>query len=229
MAVNTLYTIAEIAGRGSAGDGGLATSASLYPAAIALDGSGNLYIADSEGEVVRMVPNNNGSFFGQSMTANFIYTIAGIGMVPGYAGDRRAATSALLNFPGGVTLDSSGNLYIADTQNNRIQVVPKSSGTYFGQSMTANAIYTAVGGLGPNAGHSGIGTAATSALLNTPTGVAMDSQNNLYIADYFNDRIQMVPKSSGTYFGQSMTGNAIYTIAGNSITSGTARGWRGRF
>ncbi len=187
----------------------------VSPGAIFLDGAGNLYIADSGNNMVQMMPKIAGTYFGIAMNANGIYRIAGSGTT-GSSGDGGAATSALLYSPNGVTVDSSGNLYIADSSNNRIQFVPKASGTYFGVSMTANDIYTIAGSSAGTAGSSGDGGAATSALLGYPFGVVVDSSGNVYIADTRNNRIQFVPASSGTYFGVSMTANDIYTIAGSA-------------
>ena len=99
---------------GYSGDGAAATSAQLYlPTGVAVDssGSGNIYIADFGNNRVRMVT-----------PAGIIPTVAGTGAA-GYSGDNGTATSAQLNGPSGVALDASGNLYIADANNNRVRVV----------------------------------------------------------------------------------------------------------
>ena len=128
----------------------------------------------------------------------------------------------MLFHPLGVAVDAAGNLYIADSGNNRIQMVPKISGTFFGQNMTANDMYTIAGdNLGSygqiNDGMDvGNGGPATSALLSTPANIALDSLGNLYIADMNNNSIQMVPQVSGTYFGQNMTANYMYSVVGDN-------------
>jgi len=103
-----------VAGNGTAGfmgDTGPATMAELHsPAGVAVDGSGNLYIADATNERVRKVTGGN------------IFTIAGNGTV-GFTGDGSAATAAELSAPSGVAVDANGNVYIVDTTNNRIRVV----------------------------------------------------------------------------------------------------------
>src|SRR5207245_494427 len=140
-----------------------------YPSGVALDASGNLYIADQNNSRIRKVDAATG----------IITTVAGNG-IPDFAGDGGAATSASLNYPTGVALDASGNLYIADETNHRIRKVAAATG-----------IITTVAGNG-DATFAGDGGAATSASLSSPTGVALDASGNLYIADYSNQRIRKV-------------------------------------
>ena len=150
--------IATVAGGGSVlGDNGPATSAQLSdPLGIAVDAGGNLYIADFNR--VRMVLNGT------------INTIAGNGSA-GYQGDNGVATAAELASPNGVAVDSSGNLYIADTGNNRVRLV-------------SGGIVTTVVGTGTY-GFTGSNGNATSATLGAPSGVTADSSGNLYITDAY--------------------------------------------
>jgi trimeric autotransporter adhesin len=174
--------ISTIAGNGVlsyAGDGGLATAAQMNtPEAVAVDASGNLYIADTVNNVVRQIS-----------TKGVITTIAGNGTA-GFSGDNGAATSAMLNAPQGVAVDSSGNVYVADTANARVRKI--SGGTI-----------TTVAGSGTQ-GYAGDGSAATSAMLNTPVGLAFDKSGNLYIADVDNSVVRRVSP-----------GGTISTVAGN--------------
>ena len=104
-------------------------------------------------------------------------------------------------------------MVLADTNNNRIRVAAASTGTFYGQPMTAGDIYT-VAGSGKRA-FSGDGGPATSAALRSPYGVATDSAGDLLIADTVNSRVRVVAATTGTFYGQAMTAGDIYTIAGN--------------
>ncbi|MBK8576262.1 MAG: hypothetical protein IPN90_11510 [Elusimicrobia bacterium] len=209
MTANYIYAIAGNGSGGYVGDNVPATSTPVdHPSQVTVDASGNVYIGVSYNARVRFVPKNSGTYFGQAMTANYIYTIAGDGTAA-YGGDGGPATSAQLNEPGGVALDSAGNVYISDYSTYRIRFIPKVSGTYFGQSMTANYVYTIAGG----GGSSPDGVAATSANFNRLTGVSLDGVGNVYIST-IGDQIHFIAKTGGTYFGRAMTANYIYTIVG---------------
>ena len=114
--------------------------------------------------------------------------MAGTG-VPGFNGDGTAPTGTTLSFPSSVAFDAAGNLVIADSFNGRIRVVAASSGTFYGQAMTAGNIYTVAGG-----GVRGLGDGgpATSAMLSEPGAVALDPQANLVISDDLDNRIRIV-------------------------------------
>jgi RHS repeat-associated protein len=223
MTADDIYTVAgsSSGNSGHTGDAGAATSALLDgPHSLALDSSGDLYIADAANNRVQEVAATTGTQWGVSVTADDIYTVAGSSSgTSGHTGDTGAATSALLDGPDGVALDSSGDLYIADTFNNRVQEVAASTGTQWATSMTADDIYTVAGSSTGSSGHSGNGGVATSAKLSNPMGVALDSAGDLYISDSANNRAQEVAISSGTQRGVSMTANDIYTVAGSSVGS----------
>ena len=151
------YTISTIAGshvNGYNGDGRPATGAELNsPAAVLVDSSRNVYISDSGNERVREVKSGT------------IYLIAGDGSA-GYLGDGGKATGATLNTPYGLAFDAAGNLYIADL------------GNYVVRKVTTGGIISTVAG-NDTIGFAGDGGAATSAVLNNPIGLAVDSSGNL--------------------------------------------------
>ena len=182
--VTTSGTISTVAGNGNigfSGDGGAATSAALNgPRGIAVDGAGNLYIADSLNMRIRKV-NTNG----------VISTIGGTG-IAGFAGDGGPAVNAQFSSPMGIVVDGSGNIFIADRGNARIRKIDGSG------------VITTIAGTGvPGSG--GDNGPATSAQLNIPSGLALDGSGNLYIADQLNHKIRKMALSGGN----------LSTIAGN--------------
>lgn len=185
-------TIATFAGSGIpgfSGDGGPATSARLRnPSAVALDGLGNVYIADRDNMRVRKV--NPGGM---------ITTIAGTG-TQGFSGDGGPATSAQLRFPDGVAVDTQGNIYIADSQNNRVRKVSGGKITTF----------AGTGACGSLVGDGGLATSATVCF---PRGVAVDGKRNVYIADVNNSRVRKVSRDGTitTFAGAGTCG----TVVGN--------------
>jgi hypothetical protein len=216
MSPGRIYGIAGNGRPGFSGDGGPATAARVGPppGGVAFDGSGNVLLADSGNNRVRVVAAASGRFYGQAMTAGHIYTVAGNGTA-GFSGDSGPATAAELRAPAAVVADAAGNLVIADTGNNRIRAVAASSGTFYHQAMTAGDIYTVAGN--GTYGFAGDGGPATSAELGNPQGITLDSAGNLVITDTGNERVRLVATASGTYYGQAVTGGDIVTVAGNGL------------
>jgi RHS repeat-associated protein len=219
MTAGNVYQIAGHNGTaGNSGDGAVATGSFLnQPTGVSVGHSGaDLYIADTGNSRIQEIYEGSQSW-GQTMTAGDIYTVAGQASgASGTSGDGGAATSGHLNFEMGVAFDSSGDMYIADTGNNRVQEVAAATGTQWGVSMTANDVYTVAGQASGASGTSGDGGAATSADLNGPITVQLSSTKQLYIADSINNRIQEVAATAHTEWGIAMTANNVYTIAGNS-------------
>jgi sugar lactone lactonase YvrE len=178
--------ITTVAGNGSAtynGDNILATGAGLTPSGISLDDAGNLFIADISNHRIRRV----------DATTELITTVAGNG-AGAYSGDDGPATMASLNFPQKVTVDNTGDLFIADGNNYRVRRV----------DAVTQTITSAAGNGTP--GFSGDEGSATSAMLNYPTGAVADRSGNLFIADTFNNRIRQVPLGTS---GMSLSQNSI--------------------
>jgi uncharacterized protein (TIGR03437 family) len=207
---NTSTITGTSSGAGFSGDGGTAKNAQVnVPTALARDGAGTLYIADSLNNRIRIVDSNGN-----------ISTKAGNGIAQ-YAGDGQLAWRASLHNPQGVALDAAGNLYIADTLNHCIREV------------AGNIISTFAGVCGVTGGFSGDGGPATKAQLNYPKDVAVDAAGNVYIVDAYNFRIRLV-KPDGTIWtiaGRSGAGysgdGGLATNARLSFPTGIALGLNG--
>ena len=161
---------------GFSGDGGPATAAELNnPGGLAVDAAGNLYIADTGNNVIRKVD-----------PSGTITTVAGAYPGGTYSGDGGPATDATLAGPTAVAVDSAGNLYIADTGNCFVRKVDSSG-----------IITTIAGNYVLGSGYSGDGGPATEATLDEPSGLAVDSAGNLYIADVSASNVRKVDVATG--------------------------------
>jgi DNA-binding beta-propeller fold protein YncE len=189
-------TVRYIVGQGIgkdrfAGDGGLATCALLnFPSAVAVDSWGTIFIADTWNHRVRRVDPKTG----------IIQTVAGTGQSK-WTGDGAPGGSSSLNEPVALVLDGT-RLYIADQSNNRIRMLDLESG-----------VITTVAGTG-DSGYTGDGMPAVESALAGPSGLALDQEGNLYIADTFNGRIRMIDRCTGF----------ISTVAGNGAEFRYERG-----
>jgi trimeric autotransporter adhesin len=178
---------------GYSGDGGPALGAQLgFPAGVALDRSGRLYIADSGNSRIRQVS-----------PAGIISTVAGNGIYA-YSGDGGQAARAQLIDPGGVAVDSNGNVYVADARNSRVRKV------------SPGGNITTVAGNGTN-GYSGDGGPAINAGFSAPQGIAVDGSGNLYIADYYGYRVRKV--SAGGIVSTVAGGGSAFPGDGGLATS----------
>ncbi len=187
-----IITVSGTDTAGYNGDNILGTAAQLNnPYGVAVDASGNLFIADHKNSRIREVDHTTG----------MITTVAGNGTA-GYGGDGGQAAAAQLNLPSGIALDAAGNLYIADTVNNRIREVNLGTG-----------LITTVAGNGVG-GFTDDGGAATAASLNSPVDVTVDLHGNLFFVDYLNQRVREVNHVNGI----------IRTIAGKGTIGETGDG-----
>jgi len=189
--VNSSGIISTIAGNGTAGyygDGGPAIEASINtPFGIAVDSEGNVYFTDRGNQRVFKIN-----------AAGTLTTIAGNG-IAGYSGDGGPALSASLNNPGGIAVDASGTVYVIDNSNLRVR------------SIDASGTISTVAGNGTS-GFYGDGGPATSASLNSPAGVFVDNDGNIYIADAQNQRIRKVVAPDDRPTGSiSINAGAVYT------------------
>lgn len=186
----TMTTVAGNGHTGFSGDGGPAVLAAIGETqGVAVDGQGNLYIVDENFRIRRV-----------DTTTGIITTVAGGGTSSGI-GDEGPATQARLFYPSGVIVDAAGNLFIADTGNNRIRKV----------DATTRIISTVAGGGSPSS--LGDGGPATSASLSLPTAIALDAAGNLFIADRNNHRIRRV--SAGTKLISTIAGSGSKGFAGD--------------
>ncbi|HEY5922374.1 MAG TPA: DUF4215 domain-containing protein, partial [Kofleriaceae bacterium] len=194
--------ITTVAGNGvfgSSGDGGPAVVAALAnPSGVAVDGLGNIYIADQVNNKIRRVDVATGT----------ITTIAGTGAAGG-SGDGGLAVNATLYFPTGIAVDAMGTIYFADTQNHRIRKI------------ATTGIITNVAGTGTS-GFSGDNGSATSAQLSVPAGIAVDDLGNVFIADNGNQRVRRV-NASGVITSAAGSGDLLPEVAGDGGPATAAR------
>ncbi len=193
---NIITTVAGTSTNGFIGDGYVATIAWLAnPSGIAVDKSGNLYIADKGNNRIRKVTYNTG----------IITTIAGNG-TQGYGGNGGIAISAKLNYPTGISLDLFGNIFIADRGNYVIRKIDKNT----------NNISTVAGN--NISGFGGDGGLATSAYLSFPSNIAFDSMGNFFIADSWNNKIRKVSNDIIGIFNNNISGSSTI-CSGSNIDS----------
>jgi uncharacterized protein (TIGR03437 family) len=185
-------TITTIAGNGTSGysgDDGPAISAQFNgPLGIALDSNGNLFVSDSRNHRIRKIAPNG-----------IVTTFAGTGSF-GYSGDGGPAANAFFAFPAGMAIDNAGNLYVADTANDRIRKIDPSG------------IITTVGGIGY--GYSGDGGPALSATLGYPEGLAIDSSGNLYDAEHDGFAVRVLKPVTGPALAIGSVTNGASNLAG---------------
>jgi len=203
MTAGDVYTIAGTGAAGFSGDGGPAVSEKLNgPTGTGVDHHGNVLIADTGNNRVRVIAAATGTFYGQKMTAGHIYTIAGASAA-GFSGDGGPAVKARLAGPAGVAVDSHGNVLIADTGNNRVRVIAATTGTFYGHAMTAGHIYTIAG----------------PAKFSFVDGVTTDRHGNVIFTDAAG-AVWVAATTDGAFYGQAMTAGGIYQVAGGGATLG---------
>ena len=177
----------------------------MHPQGVAVDGSGNVYIADTVNERIRVVNTQTAPIRVANVTIRpgDIATVAGTGAYE-YNGDGILATNAELEYPNGVAVDRSGQIYIADTYNQRIRLVDSSG------------MISTVAGMGTQ-GYSVDGGSAAEAELNYPNGVAVGSSGRIFIADTYNQRIRVLD-SDGIIRTAAGTGTQGYGGEGGPAT-----------
>jgi hypothetical protein len=179
----------------------LAPGTLAAPGGIALDGAGDVFVADTGHCRVLMVPAHTTTRGGRLLHAGHPATLAG----------GRCSGTGSLGYPTGVAVDRQGDVYVAEATDQRVQVVRPSG------------VVSTVAGTG-RAGFNGDGLAATAAELDRPTGIAMDGAGDLFIADSANCRVRVLPAATTTLFGQAMTAGHLYTVAGTGVCGTAGQG-----
>jgi sugar lactone lactonase YvrE len=220
-----LTTVAGTGVAGTAKDEQAARTSRLDdPEGIAVDRSGNLYIADTAACQVDEVAAHDGTQSGVSLEAGHLYLVAGTG-VCGYGGDGGRAVMAELWSPSAVAVDAGGDILIADEGNSAVREVPATTGTFFGVAIAAGDIATVAGqDMYVEYLNDGLGASGPASSLNYPTGLTVDSAGDLVIADSFDRCIREVPAHNGVFFGRSEDADDMYTLAGILPVGGAAAG-----
>ena len=200
--IDTNGNISRVAGNGVAayaGDGGQATLASLnFPLGIAIDASGNIYVADTGNYAIRKITKSG-----------IITTVAGNG-ASGFAGDGGPAAGARFDLPSDVAVDVFGNIYVADSGNNRVRRID------------TNGTITTIAGTGGNS-YSGDNGPAAAATLNHPWGLAADADGAIYISDDLNNVVRKIPSSNvgPPSLPSSSAVNAASFVANQAVAAGS--------
>jgi hypothetical protein len=204
---------------GSVGDGSPAAHSELDdPTGVAVDPSGDLFIADTANCRLRMVAASTGTRFGMSVVRGDIYTVAGTGIC-GSEGDGGAASDAELWDPGALAVDTGGDVLVADQGNRTIRVLTSHAGAFYGVALAADDLGTVAGegSYGPYL-VDGLSAVGETAEINFPTAIAVDAHGNLYIADGAIQAIRLVPASPTMLLGKPAQADSMYTVAGAMST-----------
>ncbi len=229
MTVGDIYRVAGCGGPDCNGNGLPALSAVTGGpngniSDVVVDSSGNTVYLDDSNHYIRVVPSSSGTLFGQSMTAGDVYTIVGNGDNGYYAdpqqtppADGTPGTEVPLGYSQELAVDGSGNVLFEATRQGVIELLAASTGTFYGQSMTAGDVYAIAGG--GDGAYPGDGSPALGATINADA-MAVDQAGNVLIADG-TGFVRVVAASTGSFYGQSMTAGDVYTIAGSGSQSYT--------
>jgi hypothetical protein len=177
-----------------------------HPSGLAVDATGNVYVAEANEQRVKVIE-----------PSGAVAEMAGTGTA-GDAGDGAPASSAQLDEPMGVAVDHAGDLFIADTANCKVRVVPAASGALFGQPVVRDHIYT-VAGTGV-CGSAGQGGPIGAAQLYDPVAVAVDVGGDLLVADRGDQSVLLAPASGGTYYGTAVAAGDIAVVVGGTGSYG---------
>ena len=175
-----------------------------FPTGVAVDRHGDVFIAEATDDRVVVVPPSGRT------GPHVPVAVAGTG-APGYNGNGLPATKSALNEPTGVEVNAAGDLFIADTANCRVRMVPARSGMNYGQQMLVGHLYNLVG---TGICGSALGYPALSSQISNPVAVAVDQSGDVYIADNGDQTVVEVPARSGDYYGTSIEAGDAQVIIG---------------
>jgi hypothetical protein len=178
-----------------------------HPSALAVDGHGDVFIAEATAQRVQEV----------RAGSRAAVTVAGTGAA-GFNGDGLAATASALDQPTGVALDGAGDLFIADTANCRVRVLPAANATLFGQAVTAGHLFT-VAGTGACGSASQGGPLRVAQLWN-PVAVALDGAGDLLVADNGDQSVLLAPARAGSFYGTAVGSGDIGVVVGGTGSYG---------
>ncbi len=220
--------VVTVAGTGQAGfnGDGLAGPASELdePTGVAVDGVGDLVIADTANCRVRVLAARSATLFGRAMTAGHLYTVAGTG-VCGSSGQGGPVATAQLWNPVAVAVDSAGDLVVADNGDQSVLLAPPRGGTYYGTPVGAGDIGVVVGGTGGYQPYlqDGVPAVGVASELNDPRGLAIGPTGALFVTDGLMHVIRVVPATTAVLFGRTMHAGDMYSVAG-AVPVTTAEG-----
>jgi trimeric autotransporter adhesin len=197
MTAGHLYTVAGTGVCGTAGQGGPVAAAQLWdPVAVAVDGGGDLVVADDGDQSVLLAPAHGGSYYGTPVGAGDIaVVVGGTGGYQPYLQDGVPAVGVAseLNDPSGVALGPTGALFVTDGLMQAIRVVPSTTGVLFGRTMKAGDMYSVAGALPVDTTEGlGDGTRWVLARMGTPIGIAISSSGALYYSDGSSHMVRVI-------------------------------------
>lgn len=192
------------------------------PLGVAVDSYGDEVVAVPSLDEVRLVAAKSGTRYGQKVVAGRVYTVAGEAAIAGSSASGLLGTSSELDEPLAVAVDAAGDIVIADSGSDKIDVLAAKTGKAYGQDMTVGHLYVVAGD--GTSGTSGLGGVATAADLSDPAGVALTSDGSIVLSNEGSSEVDVVAQKSGSFYGVKMTAGDLYDVAGDGTAGTTGLG-----